>query len=501
MKPLFSKTNIKKNIDTKRALIKAFMFGIVLAFIGLGFANTDSHVKNSTICTASFAGVGFLSIRNLDPGAGGGGGESEEEKSKREFIEKINLEVKGHIEKLELKQKNANDADKLKLENDIKELKEKLDGLTPKTELKGLTDKLNELGLELKAVKEGAKPAKNLSLKGQINKFIEDNHAKIKELKASGSGVLEFKVVGAMTDASVSNPDGIPDLQGVQVAPPTNVNLRTTIVDGLVTSMATSLASYPYTESVPKDGNYAFVAETGSKPQIDFKIETRYAAPKKVAAYMELSEESVTDIPGLQSIAYSYLKSQHDLKRQNGILFGDGTGSNPLGATTFGRAFSNAKIGSNVVNPNFMDVVNAAITDIFTTHNFTNEMPYMANLVMINPVDFYNQLVAAKDAFGHPLYPMASLFNRVTIGGATIVPFEDIPAGKIFVADMSKYNITNYVGYTVKIGWINDNLITNQFVIVGESRLHAFVKNLDKQAFIYDTIANIKTAITIAPNP
>ena len=100
-----------------------------------------------------------------------------------------------------------------------------------------------------------------------------------------------------------------------------------------------------------------------------------------------------------------------------------------------------------VVKPNFMDVVNACITDIGTTHNYQDEMPYMANLVMINPIDFYIQLVSAKDERGLPLYPTASLFNRVVIGGVTIIPEETIPAGKIFVSDMSKYNTTDYVGY------------------------------------------------------
>ncbi len=145
--------------------------------------------------------------------------------------------------------------------------------------------------------------------------------------------------------------------------------------------------------------------------------------------------------------------------------------------------------------PNFMDVVNAAITDVFITHNFQDEMPYMPSLALVNPVDFYTELVAAKDERGLPLYPNASLFNMVQIGGVTILPEEMIPAGKIFVADMSKYNVSNYLGYRVKIGWINDDFIRNQFVILGESRFHAFVKKLDQIAFIYDDIETIKAAI------
>ena len=62
---------------------------------------------------------------------------------------------------------------------------------------------------------------------------------------------------------------------------------------------------------------------------------------------------------------------------------------------------------------------------------------------------------------------------------------------------MSKYNTTNYVPYNVQIGWVNDDFIKNQFVILAESRFHAFVKVLDEQAFIYDDIATIKDAIEV----
>ena len=143
-----------------------------------------------------------------------------------------------------------------------------------------------------------------------------------------------------------------------------------------------------------------------------------------------------------------------------------------------------------------MDIINAGIIKIATTHNYVDEEPYLANLVLLNPIDFFINYTSAKDGEGRPLYPMASVMNQVVIGGVTIKPEESIPAGKIFIGDMSKYNITDYLGYTVKIGWVNDDFIRNQFVILGESRFHAFVKHLDEKAFIYDNIATIKTAIT-----
>jgi len=368
-------------------------------------------------------------------------------------------------------------------------------------EMKALHEVNAEQGLAIKGLLENLGQSKPLtdSERGQIKAFIADNADKIKQMKAAGNGIIELttKAVDSIATTNATNPDGIPEIVGVQVAPPTNVNLRGVVINGLYNSIETSLAAYPYTESIPKDGDYAFVLEKGTKPQIDFSIETRYAEPKKVAAHEVLTDEAVTDIPNLQNIATNYLRAKHDLKRQDGIMFGDGIGANPLGVTVIARAFVAGGMANLVATPNIMDVVNAAITDIYTTHNYVDEMPYLANIAMINPVDFFVQFVSAKDANGLPLFPSASLFNRVVIGGVLIMPFYKIPAGKVFVADMSKLNVSNYVPYTVRIGWINDQLITNQFTMVGESRFHSFVKKLDEAAFIYDDIATILAAIKL----
>ena len=328
---------------------------------------------------------------------------------------------------------------------------------------------------------------------------IKRNHEAIKKAYESKSGVveIEFKAVGNITTGLVAMATA-PNILGTQIAPVSNVNLRGMDIETFVTVLPTSQPVYAYTETVPKDGNYEFVAEGNKKPQIDFKVSTEFAKPKKIAAWTQLTEESVYDIKGLEGVAKDYLKKKHDLFKNKAILFGDGTGENPKGATKYGRAFVAGSMALKVVKPNFMDVVNAAVTDIATTHNYEDETPYMANLVLVNPVDFFLELVSAKDNEGRPLYPTASLFNTVVIGGMVIKSDEAVPQGKIFIGDLSKYNITDYLSYTVKIGWINDDFIKNQFVILGESRFHAFVKKLDERAFIYDDIATIKTGITKA---
>ena len=387
---------------------------------------------------------------------------------------------------------------------EILKMKEELE-IVRSRENKALTEAVSKQGLAITKLLDNLKGGGQQFVQTatqQVKAFISDNISKIQEIRNSGHGTIEMEVKAAgelITTQNAGNPDGIPELAGVQMAPPSNVNFRNVIIDSVVSRFNTNQAVFAYTETVPKDGDAIFTIEGKEKGQIDFVIETRYAEPCKVAAYETLTEESVKDIPNLQSIATNFLKAKHDLKRQNGLLFGTGLFGECKGATLYGRTFVAGAMANTVTNTNFMDVVNACITDIWTTHNYQDEMNYMANIVMINPVDFFTELVSAKDLQGLPLYPMASLMNRVVIGGVSIIPMEDIPVGKIFVADMSKYNVSNYVGYTVRIGWINDQFINNTFTIVGESRFHAFVRNLDEQAFIYDDIATIKTAITVIP--
>jgi hypothetical protein len=364
-------------------------------------------------------------------------------------------------------------------------------------ELKKANEDVTELALKVTQME--SKGSEGSSLEGQLRKALEENHEAIKNIAKAGSGMVEItlKAVGDITTGNGVNTSP-PNITGTQQSPLSNVNYRNFDVTPLTTNISTSLAAYPYTEAKPKDGDYAFLLEGAIKPQVDFSWETNYAKPVKAAAWVRLTDESVQDIAGLESVARDLLFKKHNIKKAKGILYGDGISPNPKGATTYGRVFSAGALALSVTQPNFMDVVNAAITDIATTHNYEDEMPYMANLVLVNPNDFFIQLVSAKDLNGLPLYPTASLFNTVVIGGVTIMPEETIPAGKIFVCDMSRYNTTNYLPYTVKIGYVNDDFIKNQFVILGESRFHAFVKKLDEQAFIYDDIATIKAAITKA---
>ncbi len=367
-----------------------------------------------------------------------------------------------------------------------------------KQELADLHNEVKNQGQAFQDYIEGVKERTIKTVGDQFREFLDKNKDKLEEIRTQKHGVIEF-IPKAVGDVAMSS-------GGDAETPPVNMNTRLDSFNlrndnDLMQMMTVSNTDAPnlvYSELEPKDGSYAFVAEAGLKPQIDFKWANRYETPKKIAAYEVLSEEVVTDIARMDAVAREHLRKRHDLFKVNSVFFADGTGVKPTGATAYGRTFVAGDMANAVDSPNFMDVVNACVTDIYVTHNYEDEASYMANVCLVNPVDFYIQLVSAKDDNGLPLYPQAGLFNRVNIGGVTILPWEEIPAGKIFVADMKQYRIENYIPYSVRIGWINDQMITNQFTMVGESRFFAYVKRLDRQAFIYDDLETIKTAITKA---
>jgi hypothetical protein len=392
------------------------------------------------------------------------------------------------------------------LEEKFKGLEEKLVDLrdkgAEKEEVAKCIKALEEQGKTLQDFIDSQRQKVTKKFEERFAEFIIEKRDEIKKIYKQGSGEIEFnpfadvnKAVADITTGSGTDEVTVPTVLGAQLG---SFNLRNdNDLLNYASVTSTNKPASSYTEMLPKEGSYAFVVEGGTKPQIDFKWETRYNTPKKAAAYEILTEESVTDYAKLESVAREYLRKNHDLFKINGVYFSDGIGDNPTGATVYARTFVAGAMlaGLPAGTANIMDVINAAVTDIYVTHNFTNEASYRANVAMVSPIDFFLNFVAAKDNDGLPLYPSASLFSVVNIGGIIIRPWEEIPAGKVFVADMKKYHIENYVPFSIRIGWINDQFITNKFTMVGESRYFQYVKNLDQAAFIYDDIATIVAAI------
>lgn len=353
---------------------------------------------------------------------------------------------------------------------------------------------LEDLILEIKAMKEqsfgGNIPSSETD---EIKKAVRDNIENIqKAFRNKQEFTIVEKAVGTVTNASGTGTAPALFVTQETGVPPVNYRIPTLL--DRVNIIPTSQAVLAYTEAEPKEGDLGWVEETGSKPQFDIKWTTRYAEPKKVAGWIRVTEEALQDIPFLEHTITETLRRRHELKRETAIINGTGSSGQPKGVLGYATSWAGSYTGisNSITCPKFMDVVWAMATKIYTTHNFNDEMPYIANTVLVTPQMFLSEFKTAKDNNGAYLYPMAQLFDAVVIDGMLIMPHHAMAAGNIFVGDLTRYNVSNYQPYTIKVSNnVADDFIKNQWVILAESRGHYFVKNFDEKAFMTGSYATI----------
>lgn len=402
---------------------------------------------------------------------------------KKKTVDEINAmtadEQKNYIV---AKENHDKEVRKTEIEAATKELKENVEK-TGKT--------VDEIKEEITSLKEEIKSSNSYGwddVSSVVEKHITDNHEAIKTAFKS-RGVFELseeviKAVGIVTTANGTLPTALPVNYVAQTMGVPNVRLRRPNLLDYVNTYNTNQKSLPYIEAVPGEGDFAIVAEGGVKPQLDIDWATRYAEPQKFAGWIKVTEEAIEDIPRLRDLIINYLKDKHDLFKEATVYTYIAANS-----TTF---VTGGALSGSVTMPTIMDVVNAMQLQIINTPNYTDEPDFFGDVVLMNVADFYKYFGAAKDAFGRPLFENGYQGGRTfNYNGYTFVATTKIAAGSIELMDSSKIDVTTYSPYRVEIGWVNDDFIKNQFVILGESRGHIVIKNHDKRAFVKGTIATI----------
>lgn len=339
---------------------------------------------------------------------------------------------------------------------------------------------------DLKSVSEAVKgtEAEPEDLREKVLKWVTDNHAEIVEKMKSGGKIDISKAVGIVTTANGTLPTALPvnfvaERQGVP-----NVRLRKPYLFDIVNSFNTSEKSLPYVEAVPGEGDFAVVAEGGVKPQLDLDWVTRYVTPTKFAGWMHVTDEVLYDIPRITDMIVNYLKDKHDIFKDNAIF-------NYINTTAVVYTPTAALTGK-VVNPNIIDAINALQLQVINSPNYVDEPDFYADTVLMNPTDFFLYFSTVKDAMGRNLYSdVMMLGGSMVYNGLRFISTSKVPVGEIRLFDSSKIDVTNYEPYHVEMGWINDDFIKNQRVILGESRGHIYIKEHDKRAFVKGTIATI----------
>jgi HK97 family phage major capsid protein len=333
---------------------------------------------------------------------------------------------------------------------------------------------------------------KPLSIRQQISKWAEDNKDAIEAIRSGNKRdlpAMQLRAPGTMTIAgSLGGSAYLPNVQ-VQPGVIDLVRLQPDFWDSL-TKGRTNANPLIWVNKKNKQGNALFIGEGIIKPQASFELNTESSVPKKVAERMKVSTEMLYDVDYMESLIRDELYFEVRTAANTAVLTGDGTGANPKGITLLGSAYT--LTGVTTTNPNNFDAIRAAITQI-------RMLGYKGRITgYISPVDAATMdMTKATSAGVYTIPPFATADGRI-IAGATIMEDTGIAPGHLLIGDMSLYKILMYQDFFVAWGWENDDFSKNLVTAIGEMRFHQYSSSNHAGAWVYDTFANIKTAITAA---
>lgn len=447
--------------------------GICMMFALFLAIGTYASTEHSKITNLIVGGAAVLATAPIV------GTEADEEK----LIEKINLNVKSLLDKetAPTKKELKEFADKLKA------LEEK--GIIPKD----VKDEMIEFAKDIKALKEKSKSNadnQRKSIATQLKSYLEENKEKWDAFKSEKKGTfeieLDLKAAGTMTVAGNTNSSNyLPQIEMV----PGYVDLvrNRPFLEQYANTSGTNRSRIVWVEKVNPDGQAEFIGEGELKPLIDFEWKTNRSDAKKVADKIKVSTEMLDDIEFMAAAIQNELAYQVDILVDDELLTGDGLGDNLKGIDAYAGGYVLTSL--TTTDPNNADAIRAggaqlASLNFLATHAFINPID-AANMDMIKTVDGMYTIPPFKTADG------------TRIGGVRVIETNQIPVGSVLIADMTKFTVRNYKAFRTTMGWVNDDFEKNLVTFIGERRLHSYIADNHTGAFIYDTFANIKTALML----
>lgn len=204
--------------------------------------------------------------------------------------------------------------------------------------------------------------------------------------------------------------------------------------------------------------------EGAVKGEADLTFKLVEEPVRTIAHFIKLSTQVLDDAPALES--YVNLRLQHGIRQrlQRQIIQGNGTSPNISGFSASGRhtAF-NPTTGENG-----LDAINRAKYAVIAAD-------YSPNVVLLNPAD-WGAIEREKVSGGGYVLGDGAAITYVANGmipqvwGLTVIPSNDVPAGKFFVMDSQAVQLWMRQSATVEMGYVNNDFTSNLVTLRAELR-------------------------------
>lgn len=395
-----------------------------------------------------------------------------------ELIAKMKEELE-----IALKAKNfAPSAEVDEMKKKLTQLEEKAKTASTPADYDTLKSEHAKLMVDFKAMQESGKPEDIKGLRDQLKDWLTSNKAAITNIRSGQKADLSPLVIKLNSPMTPSNTyNGSAYLPQPEFAPGATdiVRLKPTFWD-YIKKGRTGSAAYVWVNKKNPLGAAGFIGPGVAKPGVSFEIATEISNAKKVAASEKCATELLEDIDGLQSWFEQELAYQLKQKINTTLMIGVVSSTVPAGIQTISAAYSLTTVKTQ--NPNNWDAIRACVAQL-TSGNL-----YGTVTAFVNPIDKANMDLTKAQSQGQLYIPNDP--------GATIVEDNNIPVGYVQVALLDYYKVLIYKEMGITFGWENDDFTKNLVTAICEMRLHQFFSENHTGAFIYDTFANIKTALT-----
>jgi hypothetical protein len=338
--------------------------------------------------------------------------------------------------------------------------------------LKAQGDKINGLVESMK------KPFTGMEM---IEDIFKANTQKLKDMYKAGTGFIEINLKAAGIDSigNVIQPQtGVPTspyAPGISNVPLTvyDVLRNQQFVSSYTDNGTTDLSRLAWINETSLIGSPALVLEGGVKPMTQRTFTVEMSTAKKVAGGLQITEEFDTDLPYLSSQVRSLL--QLDLVRafDDQIQADVIANASPFDFTTAGiGGYNLGALKGQIFDATFWD----ALTSMGLYPRINNFIP---NVSLLNPIT-WGKMQMGKDTVGRYNYPSDALIAKINaqIGNKLWPDFS-------IVGDLKQFKVLVYKDFVLKMGWINDDFIRNQFTIVAEVRYHDYISTARKKAIVY----------------
>ncbi len=393
------------------------------------------------------------------------------------------------------------------MEEIIKELGQKIDQFKTesctKAELIELMSKVQDLetkGNDVSNLKDNveelALKVLELETKG-FSKNVPENLGtllteKAEELKAmkdkSGASVkITLKAAGTMAE-STNITGQIP--QAEREAGITRIVRRNPYILQLVNVGTIMSNVWEWVQQANADGGAAMTAEGASKSQADFDLVVASANVKKVTAFIKITKEMLDDVELMRSEIDQELTELINLKIDDQLLSGSGSGANLTGIVTNATAWAAGAFALAIPTPTKWDVLRTAINQVRVNL-------FEPTYIVMHPTDV-TSMELSKDSTGQYIMPPFAAVDGSIVSGIRVVANTGITIDKFLVGDFSKAGVRFKEGLTINVGYENDDFTKNLVTILAEARLVQRVKSNHYGAFVYGDFSDAITALTKA---